>query len=171
MTITARRTAVTAPVVLLATAVLLYCVDGIASETGGNAEGPLDGMVFKGHIGPADSPDVPDTLHFEQGRFWSGECVRCGFKPGIYRVRHLDDGIAFRGVLQSEDRGTFTYEGRIRGDEIDVAINWRHERWYWTIDRDLRFTGRRLEDASAAMSLNEARDLAGSGTRPDRCPS
>lgn len=129
-------------------------------------------MVFAGRIGPADAPDLPDYLYFEGGRFWSGECVRCGFEPGKYRVRHLDDGIVFRGVLKSADRGTFVYEGRIRGDKIDVAINWRHERWYWTIDRDLRFVGKRLHDESRAMSLEKALRLAGGGApRPDRCPS
>jgi len=135
--------------------------------------GPLDGMVFAGRIGPADSPDLPDYLYFDEGRFWSGECVRCGFEPGVYWIRYTSDGIAFRGVLESPDRGTFTYDGLIRGDEIDVSIRWRHERWYWTIDRDLRFVGERLTGENARMSIEQARALAGGGDepRPDRCPS
>lgn len=158
---------------LLLTALVLLCVvHGAAAESGADRTGPLDGMVFKGHIGPADDPDLPDYLYFQEGRFWSGECVRCGFEPGVYWVSYLDDGIAFRGVLQSADRGTFTYEGRIRGAQIDVAISWRHERWYWTIDRELRFVGERAQAGSSTMSLEEAREAAGRGAfRADRCPS
>lgn len=172
MTLSIVRAAAATPAYLLAVAILLYFPATTAAESGGNTRGPLDGMVFKGHIGPADSVDLPDKLYFEGGRFWSGECVRCGFEPGVYWLRYLDNGIAFRGVLHSAERGTFTYEGRIRGDEIDVTINWQHERWYWTIDRELHFVGKRLQDVSTTMSLEEARHLARSGApRPERCPS
>jgi len=135
------------------------------------AGGPLDGMVFAGRIGPAGDPDLTDYLYFDDGRFWSGECVRCGFEPGVYWTRYTGDGIAFRGVLKSADRGWFTYEGLIQGSEIDVSIRWQQERWYWTIDRELRFVGERTRETSDGMSLEEARTLAGDQPRPDRCPS
>lgn len=144
-----------------------------AAEPGMPAsESPLDGMVFEGRIGPAHNPDLQDHLYFEDGRFWSGTCVRCGFEPGIYWVRHTDNGIAFRGVLRSADRGTFTYDGVVRGDRIEVSINWRHERWYWTIDRDLRFVGELQQDGNADMTIEDAHALAdGKEPRPDNCPS
>lgn len=136
-----------------------------------SASGPLDGMVFAGHLGPADNPDRADRLYFDEGKFWSEECTRCGFEPGTYWVRHVDGGIAFRGVLQSADVGRFTYEGFMRDGRIDVSINWVHERWYWTIDRDLRFVGEAVTGETAGMTIDEAWALANGEPRSDRCPS
>jgi hypothetical protein len=136
------------------------------------ASGPLDGMVFEGRIGPADNPDLSDRLYFEDGKFWSGECTRCGFEPGAYWVRRVDGGVAFRGTLQSAERGRFIYEGFVRDGEIEVSIDWRHERWYWTIDRELRFVGRLATGERPAMSPEDARALAQqSNPESDRCPS
>lgn len=159
-----------AVIIGLATCIALVIVKPTTADAPA-AGGLLDGMVFAGRIGPADNPDLADYLYFDEGRFWSGECVRCGFEPGVYWIRYTSDGIAFRGVLKSSDRGTFTYEGLIQGDVIDVFIRWRHERWYWTIDRELRFVGERLRGTSVGMSIEEARALADGEPRPDGCPS
>jgi hypothetical protein len=162
----------TVPLTFAFAAALLLFPDAVADPDPPAADEPLDGMVFAGRIGPADDPDLADHLYFENGRFWSGECVRCGFEPGVYWVRRTAGGIAFRGVLESADRGTFTYEGMVRGGRVDVSIHWRHERWYWTIDRNLRFVGEIVEGEAAGMTLEQARALAGgSEPRPDRCPS
>lgn len=162
-----------APAALFVAAVLLLALDARAEELDTSAAGgPLDGMVFEGRIGPADNPDLSDRLYFENGKFWSGECTRCGFQPGVYWVRRVDGGVAFRGTLQSPDRGRFLYEGFVRDGEIEVSINWRHERWYWTIDRELRFVGQVVAGERPAMTVEEARALAlGRHPRPDRCPS
>lgn len=160
------------PAALVAAAALLLVADAAGDPGSPPASGPLDGMIFAGRIGPADDPDLDDHLYFENGRFWSGECVRCGFEPGVYWVRRTGSGIAFRGVLRSAHRGTFTYEGLVSGDTIEVSIHWRHERWYWTIDRDLRFVGKAVTGKAAGMTLEEARARAnGDQPRPDRCPS
>lgn len=112
----------------------------------GSGTGPLDGMVFEGKFGPKGGPaDQQDTLHFGGGKFWSANCVPCGFPPGEYWVRRTSEGLHFRGTLTSEDSGVFTYEGVVRDEEIEVSINWRKERWYWTIDRDFWFRGRLAE--------------------------
>lgn len=152
---------------------LFLVLDAAADGSGSSmASGPLDGMVFAGRIGPADNPDVADRLYFDDGKFWSYGCTRCGFDPGAYWVRHVDGGIAFRGVLQSAGRGRLNYQGFVRDGKIDVSINWLHERWYWTIERDLRFVGEAVTGETAGMTLEEARSLAnGSEPRSDRCPS
>lgn len=157
-------------VVLMVPAALLYTLAAHSDPPA--AGGPLDGMVFSGRIGPVDNPDLTDHLYFENGRFWSGQCVHCGFEPGVYWIRRTGEGIAFRGVLQSAERGTFTYSGLVKGDSVEVSIHWRQERWYWTIDRELRFVGRRVAAETAGMTLEEANALVSrEGPRPNRCPS
>ena len=71
------------------------------------ADGALDGRVFSGKIGPVENPDLDDSLHFNDGYFWSDICTRCGFQPGRYTSTRTDDGIRFSGVLVSDSRGQF----------------------------------------------------------------
>lgn len=129
-------------------------------------DGPLDGLVFTGEFGPEGEPaDRTDTLYFGNGRFWSENCIPCGFPPGIYRVRRADGAIRFQGKLHSPERGTFRYEGVVRGERISVSINWRRERWYWTIDRDFWFRGVLAPDKETG-SVRRATRLA-LGAPPD----
>lgn len=125
------------------------------------AEGLLDGMTFRGMIGPAANPDLEDELRFDDGHFWSGICTRCGFVPGPYEARRTAEGIAFKGVLESNGRGQFHYEGVLADDgNIEVDIFWERRRWYWTNRRDLIFHGvadgaateARLQDVLIEMS-------------------
>jgi hypothetical protein len=159
--------------ILLGLVVLLAPRPTAGDEVGqGVARGPLDGMAFVGKIGPAENPDVADVLYFRDGHFWSKACTLCGFAPAPYWVRYVEDGIEFRGVLESPDRGRFSYSGIVRDGRLTAAINWRHDRWYWSVDRDLRFEGVRSEDHVAAMTLEAARSAAGAeAPRPDGCPS
>ncbi|MCV6592567.1 MAG: hypothetical protein OIF48_06425 [Silicimonas sp.] len=117
------------------------------------AEGLLDGRVFEGAIGPVENPDLADSLHFENGHFWSDICTRCGFEPGPYSADVSAEGVVFRGQLVSAERGTFTYEGLARADgSMGVAIRWERKRWYWTARREIAFRGR---DAGAVpLSLD-----------------
>lgn len=103
--------------------------------------GPLDGMSFIGKIGPENSRDLDDGLHFAAGKFWSTNCFACGYQPGIYWTRRVGDSIQFHGTLQSADGGRFDYSGRVVGDRIDVHINWIQQRWYGDIERSLAFVG------------------------------
>lgn len=111
----------------------------------------LDGRAYRGMIGPADNPDLADSLYFDSGHFWSDICTRCGFVPGRYEARNTEDGVSFSGVLESEGRGTFTYEGMARSDgTLSVAIRWERRRWYWTFRRDIVFQGTLAEPETAA---------------------
>lgn len=106
------------------------------------AEGLLDGKSFAGMIGPSENPDLDDTLQFSDGFFWSDICTRCGFVPGAYSSEHTEDGIRFTGVLESESRGQFQYNGFVSDDgTIDVSIRWERKRWYWTSAREISFQG------------------------------
>lgn len=131
------------------------------------SQGPLDGLAFTGRLGPADatSDRLEDTLYFRAGHFWSAVCTPCGFMPGRYWVHRTAEGIHFRGRLTSPDSGVFTYEGTVHDDgRVSADINWRKERWYWTIDRDFRFEGTRAEERSVA-TLEEVRASARSALR------
>ena len=154
---------------LLISALLLYAPAAFG-DAPSSGRGPLDGMTFVGKFGPADKPlDTDDRLHFDDGQFWSAICVKCGFHPGRYWVREDSEGMHFLGELVSE-RGRFRYHGRVKNGRIEVRINWRKERWYWTIDRDFRFEGT-LENADAAPSAQDASSVAAAvgPERPESC--
>lgn len=122
--------------------------------------GPLDGMHFVGDFGPEGGPgDLKEALYFDDGKFWSKNCIPCGFPPKPYWVRFVDDDIHFHGTLESSERGRFRYEGVISGKQLSVRINWRRERWYWTIDRDFWFEGT-LAEAGIPVSANQAANMA-----------
>ena len=120
----------------------------------------LDGQSFKGMFGPPDgSSDRADELHFRDGRFWSKNCVPCGFLPGPYRAWVTAEGTRFEGVLQSPERGRFLYQGLVKDGKVYARLNWRKERWYWTIDKDFRFEGVRAE-RSATVSVEDMTRVA-----------
>ena len=122
------------------------------------AQGLLDGQSFSGVIGPSDNPDLDDTLHFADGHFWSGICTRCGFMPGPYKAERTAKGIEFSGILRSEDRGKFTYQGIVKETgEIQVDIAWERQRWYWTARREIVFRGT-VQAANRAVRVSEIRE-------------
>ena len=117
-----------------------------------HADEVLDGRVFTGMIGPAENPDLEDSLHFSDGYFWSDICTRCGFKPAPYASKRTEDGLRFTGVLESESRGQFEYEGLVRDDgTIQVSILWERKRWYWTSRREIVFRGSEHRDAQPSL--------------------
>lgn len=134
------------------------CVGGSALAQSEAASGPLDGMVFVGKIGPEGDPDLDDELHFQDGKFWSVNCIKCGFQPASYWVRRVGDRIHFRGELTGE-RGTLAYRGEVIGDRVEVSIHWSKSRWYWTVSKELEFAGT-FKPQAAAFSVRHAIDTA-----------
>ena len=119
-----------------------------------HADGLLDGRVFTGLIGPSENPDLDDSLHFRH--FWSDICTRCGFVPGRYASERTNTGVHFSGVLESDSRGQFAYDGLVQDDgSIAVSIRWTRKRWYWTSSREIAFQG--SETRSVGPSLTEVR--------------
>ncbi len=136
----------------------IFAIAALVSGASQAGAGLLDGRIFEGRIGPAEAPDLKDRLHFAEGHFWSGLCTECGFHPGAYSARKTDSGIAFDGVLTSESRGRFDYEGLVRPDgSITVTIAWSRSRWYWKARRQLAFVGNSAP-AGSHLSLKALRD-------------
>ncbi len=152
----ARRAAVVS-VLLIAMAPIGFSVAGDGPE---GPRAALDGMSFVGKLGPdGKPPDSDDILYFRDGQFWSKNCVPCGFRPGAYFVRFVDDGIEFQGEMESEDRGRFHYTGIVRNGQLTAEITWRKDRWYWSIDKAFRFEGKASE-ISHITSAQRAREIA-----------
>ncbi|WP_162798238.1 hypothetical protein [Sulfitobacter sp. SK011] len=123
----------------------------------GNAEGLLDGKTFSGMIGPAENPDLPDNLYFDDGHFWSQICTRCGFVPGVYQAEETAEGVRFTGTLESESRGRFDYVGVLKDDgSVVVSVVWERRRWYWTSTREIMFVGA-LSEPVLTVSLSKTR--------------
>lgn len=121
------------------------------------AGGALDGRVYTGLIGPVEAPDLEDSLHFDNGFFWSDICTRCGFRPGPYTTEVTEAGVVFRGVLASDSRGRFDYEGLARQDgTMEVTIRWERKRWYWTSEREIAFRGTVAKE-SEPLNLEDIR--------------
>lgn len=127
-----------------------------------NSSGPLDGMAFVGRLGPADENGEPtdDTLFFRNGHFWSKVCVPCGFLPGRYWVHRTAEAIQFRGQLESAEGGTFVYFGEYRDGQMSVSIDWKKERWYWTVEREFRFEGTLRDGGGSFATLDTAQSTA-----------
>jgi hypothetical protein len=139
-------------------------------ENGVPAQGPLDGMSFVGTLGPEGKPgDRDDVIHFADGQFLSEGCVPCGFSPGPYWVRFEDEAIHFRGELSSAENGTFSYSGVVQGDRLSVSLNWRKERWYWSIDRNFWFEGTMEATMAAAPEQSPAGVALAAATDPRIC--
>ena len=141
----------------VAFAAILFTATTFAKDTATPivASGPLDGMVFIGRVGPEGKPGFDEELHFNNGRFWTKNCIRCGYQPGIYWVRKAGNSIEFKGELQKKNGSKFRYIGRIADGHAQVTVLWSKDRWYWSIERTLIFSGK-LASTRAAMDAEMA---------------
>ena len=141
--------------------------ESVAEQT---VSGELDGLDFAGTLRSADgSISLDDTLHFRGGHFWSSGCVKCSFMPGAYWTRRVGPTIEFTGVLESPERGRFTYKGSVNNGEVQVSIHWLRARWYWTMERDYAYVGRLNTAEPAGNTLQQARSRAAGEASPT-CP-
>ncbi len=123
--------------------------------------GILDGRSFVGQLKSVDGANtLDDTLHFSEGHFWSSGCTKCSFMPGSYWTRQNGAAIEFQGVLESPERGRFTYQGSVVDGRVEAKIHWIRERWYWTVDRDYVFEGRIDDAGGSSANLSSARSRA-----------
>lgn len=106
----------------------------------------LEGMQFAGPLAVEGetSPDE-DLLSFEDGKFSSKVCIEYGFAPALYWVRWDTDGLHFIAELESPENGTIRFEGVTDGKQLSATALWTKERWYWTIEQRLHFTGQRYK--------------------------
>lgn len=117
----------------------------------------LDGRVFIGEIGgevgdPSEKVHITDTWTFEQGNFLSSSCEDCGYPASPYQVHFEGDDIHFRSEAQCPvTDAQLVWEGTITGDRIEGVLTWTKERWYWTIEKQFRFEGQRVDTLNAAL--------------------
>ncbi|MCU7873056.1 MAG: hypothetical protein KZQ91_09965 [Candidatus Thiodiazotropha sp. (ex Lucinoma borealis)] len=105
---------------------------------------PLDGSQFHGLTGELGKGDHhKDTITFKNGQFRSLDCEDLGFEPAPYSVKKIGDSYHFTSTLLSTDRGKLEWEGSILGDNAEAKFRWLHKRWYWNIDRQYWFRGKR----------------------------
>lgn len=135
---------------------LLLTVTGFtaaAQETKTNPQGDpmqreLESRRFVGFLQAlGDADPEKDAYTFKDGEFVSEGCLKWGFSPAPYWVRRDKDGLHFLAELSSPEHGTMRYEGVFDGKEVKGSVKWKKERWYWTMERDYRFTGKPSTDA------------------------
>ncbi len=113
-----------------------------AAEISNPMSKALDGMQFIGQTGEqGKGEDHADTISFEGGKFQSRHCVR--FVPGPYSVEKHGDIYKFSSTMVSTDRGALEWKGTITGNKVIATYRWKHNRWFWSIERDYWYKGTR----------------------------
>ena len=108
----------------------------------------LQGMRFVGPLKAGGTTNLgEDLLIFKDGKFSSRLCLQYGFAPAPYWVRRDAQGLHFEAELQSPEQGSMKFEGIFDGKAMSATALWRKERWYWTIEQKLEFTGHPLGHA------------------------
>lgn len=123
--------------------------DSLANEQRGpetiTGSGILDGMTFTGKLGPAGKPaDVDDTFVFKDGMFVSMECEKnCNYPARPYFARNVEDTVEFISETRCPDNDAkIIWKGSIENNTIQGVFTWTISRWYWTVQKDFRFSGR-----------------------------
>lgn len=68
------------------------------------------------------------TLRFERGQLQVDGSIAEGFMPASYSAQSASGpaGTVFTAALSQGERGVFSWQGRVRGDEISgIAVLWR----------------------------------------------
>ena len=136
------------------------------------SSGVLDSMIFVGVIGPPDSMDYPEELHFNDGQMWTKNCAECGFQPAPYWTRQIGENVHFVSTLTSASGSTFTYNGIVQAGSVQVQVQWTKKRWYWSLERALIFKGNRALARQATLPEQVgamAREVM-ARTLPQWCP-
>lgn len=125
----------------------------------GNIEivsGPLDGMTFRGALGPDGKPkDTPDVFVFENGTFVSKECEsRCKYPARPYFVRVNGNKTEFISETRCPYKDArIVWRGTVEGDRITGKSTWVVNRWYWSVENTFEFEGRLVaKDISSATA-------------------
>lgn len=106
----------------------------------------LDGKAFVIETGGVGKEaDHNDIILFSDGYFVSTRCEDGGFRGKAYFATEDGDAIRFRGEVASPEKGTMIWEGSVRGDIMEGTMKWTYEKWFWTIEREYWYRGRRVE--------------------------
>ena len=117
-------------------------VPAFAADSSSHGLDPLDGQRFEGMTGEKGKGDHhADTITFKNGVFRSLDCENWGFEPASYTVEKRGDALHFTSTLLSPKRGRLEWKGTIIDGKATATFRWKHERWYWNIDREYWFEG------------------------------
>ena len=120
----------------------------VAQDTEESVPGPLDGLTFRGALGPDGKPkDIQDIFVFENGTFVSKECeLRCKYPASPYFVRVNGSKTEFISETQCPYKDAkIVWRGTIEGDQIKGKSTWVVKRWYWTVENTFEFEGKLTE--------------------------
>ena len=115
--------------------------DAVATAVAGS----LDGLSFRGAIGPDGKPkDIPDLFVFENGNFVSKECeLSCEYPARPYFVRQNGSKTEFISETKCPYKDAkIVWRGTIEGDRITGKSTWIVQRWYWTVENTFEFEGK-----------------------------
>lgn len=119
--------------------VLLLGTEAQSRETGARS---LDGRTFHGEI--RDEKGIvryKDVLTFKDGQFQSEKCREFGFGDSPYWTRVEQGVVHFLVESANPSTGEMVFKGEVRGDQVEWKGAWTKKRWYWTLSRDVSFTG------------------------------
>lgn len=148
------------PPFLLCLAILTAAVPAAQAGTATNTNLPefrhgLENMRFVGEwTYEWETEPVEGLLIFEDGEFVSRGCLEWGYEPAPYYVRRDDEGLHFHARLPNPDHGTMWFRGVFDGEQLQVDVHWRKERWYWTLEQEYRFTGRPMDRAASPLAVD-----------------
>jgi hypothetical protein len=98
---------------------LAFGASGFAAET----KGALDGMTFKGSIGPkAAKKHYDDDLVFKDGTFLSTACEKFGFHAVPYTATTEGDKTTFEATATNEKGEKMEWKGEITGKMAKASI-------------------------------------------------
>jgi len=130
--------------------------DSVIEQKSGS--GLLDGMTFDSELGPVGEPaDIEDTLVFENGMFVSTECERrCNYPASPYFVRK--NGATTEFVSETRcliNDATIVWRGVVEDGQIQGVATWTSSRWYWTVVREIAFSGMITDGGLPLSSANQ----------------
>ena len=117
--------------------------------------GPLDGLTFRGAVGPDGKPkDISDTFVFENGTFVSKECeLRCKYPARPYFVRTSGNKTEFISETKCPYKDAkIVWRGTVEGDSIKGKSTWVVKRWYWTVENTFEFEGKLVEKSLSSAN-------------------
>jgi hypothetical protein len=121
------------------------------------AAGPLDGLSFRGAVGPDGKPkDIPDLFVFENGSFVSRECeLRCEYPARPYFVRQIGSKTEYISETKCPYKDAkIVWRGTIEGDKIKGKSTWIVKRWYWTVENTFEFEGKLQKEPPTTASTD-----------------
>ncbi|NNC99347.1 MAG: hypothetical protein HKN85_04115 [Gammaproteobacteria bacterium] len=116
--------------------------------------GPLDGLTFRGALGPDGKPkDTPDTFVFENGTFVSKECeLKCQYPARPYFVRTNGGKTEFVSETHCPYKdASIVWRGTVDGDRIEGKSTWIVKRWYWTVENTFEFEGKLVDKSLTSV--------------------